>query len=130
MGRVLKSNNSSNSGDGGGGNGNDGISGSSSTSSSAPKIPNTDVHEAYEMNASTWQTRMHRVAIKLAGTYIGQAMMMQFDKLLWTLEKTAAWICSGKTGKSWLSKEKKKTKKKKTEMIKKIQREEKNHYFH
>lgn len=60
---------------------------------------NTEFHEARENNEPTWQTRMHHVAVEMASTFVGQAIMMQFDKLLWTLEKTATWISSAKTGK-------------------------------
>lgn len=67
--------------------------------SNTSKIPNTEIHETRENNEPTWQTRMHRVAVEIASTFVGQAMMMQFDKLLWTLEKTATWISNGKTGK-------------------------------
>ncbi|XP_055315212.1 dentin sialophosphoprotein-like isoform X2 [Sitodiplosis mosellana] len=74
MGRVLKSN------------------------SIAKNKKNTEIDEkTRENNEPTWKTRIHRVAIEFASTFIGQAMMMQSDKLLWTLEKTATWISNGKT---------------------------------
>ncbi|XP_031618414.1 uncharacterized protein LOC116337730 [Contarinia nasturtii] len=63
-------------------------------SNSTAKSP----HETRENNDTTLQTRMHRVAVQIASSSIGQTMMMQFDKLLWTLEKTATWISNGKTG--------------------------------
>lgn len=56
-------------------------------------------HETRENNESTLQTKMHRVAVQVASSGIGQTLMMQFGKLLWTLEKTAIWISNGKTGK-------------------------------
>lgn len=73
----------------------------SQLNSSTPNIPtpNVEFHEARENNEPNWQTRMHRVAVEIASTFFGQAMMMQFDKLLWTLEKTATWISNAKTGK-------------------------------
>lgn len=74
---------------------------SKSNSSSAPKIPSIEIHEPHEQqhNGPFWRTKMHRIAIEFASTFVGQAIMMQFDKLLWTLEKTTTWISSGKTGK-------------------------------
>lgn len=70
------------------------------SNSSAPKIPSIEIHEPpLEHNETIWRTKMHRIAIEFASTFIGQAIMMQFDKLLWTLEKTTTWISSGKTGK-------------------------------
>lgn len=72
-----------------------------SNSSSAPKIPTVEIHEQQQQqhNETIWRTKMHRIAIEFASTLVGQAIMMQFDKLLWTLEKTTTWISSGKTGK-------------------------------
>lgn len=69
------------------------------STSSAPKILSIEIHEPREHNETVWQTKMHRIAIKFARTFVGQTIMMQSDKLLWTLEKTTTWISSGKTGK-------------------------------
>lgn len=61
---------------------------------------NTEIHETTrENNEPTWKTRIHHVAVEFASTFVGQTMMMQSDKLLWTLEKTATWISNGRTGK-------------------------------
>lgn len=46
--------------------------------------------------------RMYKIAKRFAGTSIGQLVMRQIDRLLWTLEKTSAWIASGKTGKKFV----------------------------
>lgn len=64
------------------------------------KTSNAECHQTCNEQQQTWQTTVHDVAVKIASTFVGQAMMMQFDKLLWTLEKTATWIPDGKTGKS------------------------------
>lgn len=77
MGKVLKSNNTA-------------------------KNQNIEIHERRENNEQTWHTRIHGVTVEFASTFVGQAIMMQFEKLLWTLEKTATWISNGKTGKWWL----------------------------
>lgn len=70
------------------------------SNSSASKIPSIEIHEPpQEHDETIWRTKMQRIAVQFASTFIGQAIMMQFDKLLWTLEKTATWISSGKTGK-------------------------------
>lgn len=69
-------------------------------SNSTGKNQFAEIDDARENNEPTWQTRIHRVAVEFASTFVGQEMMMQFDKLLWTLEKTATWISNSKTGKS------------------------------
>lgn len=69
-------------------------------SNSTAKNRNAEIDDARENNDPTWQTRIHHVAVEFASTFVGQAVMMQFDKLLWTLEKTATWISNGETGKS------------------------------
>lgn len=69
------------------------------SNSSAPKISSIEIDEPHEHNETIWRAKMHRIAIEFASTFVGQAIMMQFDKLLWTLEKTATWISSGKSGK-------------------------------
>lgn len=71
-------------------------------SNSIAKTQNTESHETRENNETTWQTRIHRSAVQFASTFVGQAIMMQFFKLLWTLEKSANWISNGKTGKNVL----------------------------
>lgn len=60
----------------------------------------TEFHDTTEKTDHKRGTGFHRIAILFAETFIGQAVMMQFDKLLWTLEKTATWIPNGKTGKN------------------------------
>lgn len=40
-----------------------------------------------------------RLIVQFAGTFIGQTILMQFEKMLWSLEKTASWISNNKTGK-------------------------------
>lgn len=61
---------------------------------------NTEINETTrENNEPTWKTRIHHMAVEFASTVVGQTMMMQSEKLLWTLEKTATWISNGKTGK-------------------------------
>lgn len=71
-----------------------------SKSNNTAKIQNIEIHERRSNNEQTWQTKIHRTAVELASTFVGQAIMMQFEKILWTLEKTATWISNGKTGKS------------------------------
>lgn len=66
---------------------------------SAPKISSSEIKEPHEHNETIWQTKMHQIAIDFTSTFIGQVVILQFDKLLWTLEKTAQWIPSSKTGK-------------------------------
>lgn len=68
-----------------------------SKSNNTAKIQNIEIHERRSNNE---QTKIHRTAVELASTFVGQAIMMQFEKILWTLEKTATWISNGKTGKS------------------------------
>lgn len=46
----------------------------------------------------TPNTGIHKMVSQFAGTFIGQAVMYQIEKLLWSLEKTTAWISHGKTG--------------------------------
>lgn len=77
------------------------------SNSTAKNQKNTEIHETHENNEPTWKTRINGVAVEFASTFVGQAMMMQFDKLLWTLEKTATWISNGKTGKRMKKKKKK-----------------------
>lgn len=49
-----------------------------------------------EMRKNGYESLM----VQFAGTFIGQAMLMQFEKMLWSLEKTASWIPNNnKTGK-------------------------------
>lgn len=69
------------------------------SNSSTKNQKNTKIHDTRENNEPTWKTRIHRVAVEFASTFVGQTVMMQSDKLLWTLEKTATWISNGKTGK-------------------------------
>lgn len=69
-------------------------------SSYRAKNQNTEIRERRENDEHTWQTRTHRVTVEFGSTLVGQAIMMQFEKFVWTLEKTATWISNSKTGKS------------------------------
>lgn len=74
------------------------------------KIKMETSHHNVGSSDRTRKNNFQRIAIHFAGTFVGQTVLMQFDKMLWSLEKTASWISNSKTGKMTIKNHKNKKK--------------------
>lgn len=61
-------------------------------------IDEVDEEHLNDTYSPSWKEQAQKVAVRLSSTWIGQLVIRQGDRLLWSLEKTAKWSCPQEKG--------------------------------